>query len=118
MPMADAESLSARNDGSSDLADDDWPARASATIVEYVGTVRDKTTGPALSASRSVVYILAMALIAVVVAILGLVLAVRVLVSATAYVPGVELGETWLAYLILGVLFILGGLVLWRKKEA
>lgn len=116
--MADADSLPTRNDASPELDGDDWPARASATVVQYVGTVRDKTTGPALAASRSVVYVLAMALIAVVVAILGLVLLVRVLVSATAYVPGVEQGETWLAYFILGALFILGGMFLWRKKEA
>ena len=97
---------------------DDWPAKASATIVQYVGTVRDKTTGPALSASRLAVYALAMALIAVIVAILALVLLVRVLVVATGYLPFVEAGETWLAYFILGALFMLPGLYLWRKKEA
>lgn len=115
--MADAEPLPVPTDVSPN-GDDDWPARASATVVQYVGTVRDKTTGPALAASRSVVYALAMALIGIVVAILGLVLLVRVLVSATAYVPSVEEGETWLAYLILGTVFMLGGVLLWRKKEA
>ena len=118
--MADTESAPARSDVPVDSLvsnADDWPARASATVVQYVGTVRDKTTGPALTASRNVVYILAMALIGVVVAILALVLLVRVLVVVTGYVPGVEDGETWLAYLILGALFIIGGAILWRKKE-
>jgi hypothetical protein len=95
----------------------DWPARVTATVVRYVGTVRAKTTGPALAAARWVVYLAAISLIAMVVAILGLVLVVRVLVTATGYVPGVEPGETWLAYLILGGIFMLAGVFLWRKKE-
>ncbi|MEM7338140.1 MAG: hypothetical protein AAF467_05805 [Actinomycetota bacterium] len=99
------------------LSDDDWPARASATIVQYVGTVRDKTTGPALSITRTMVYVLAMALIGVVALILGLILLVRVLVAATAYIPGVENGEPWVAYLIIAVLFWIVGAMLWRMKE-
>lgn len=98
-------------------ASDDWPAKASATIVQYVGTVRDKTTGPALVASRYAVYLLAIALIALVLAVLMLVLLVRLLVTATALFPFVEDGETWLAYYIIGVIFVLAGALLWRKKE-
>lgn len=86
-------------------------------MVQYVGTVRDKTTGPALVASRMLVYVLAMALIAMVLAVLLLVLFVRLLVSLTSLLPFVESGETWLAYYILGGIFILIGAVLWRKKE-
>ncbi|MGI9613486.1 MAG: hypothetical protein ACR2QO_11285 [Acidimicrobiales bacterium] len=97
---------------------DDWPARASATVVQYVGTVRDKTTGPAMVASRSVVYYAAMGLIGVVAAILLLLLSVRILVSVTAYAPFVEAGESWLAFLILGFVFLLAGMIMWRMKEA
>ena len=96
---------------------EDWPAKASATVVQYVGTVRDKTTGPALVASRYAVYFLAMALIGIVLAVLLLVLLVRVLVAATGHLPFVELGETWLADYLLGGLFVVGGTILWRKKE-
>ena len=98
-------------------AADDWPAKASATVVQYVGTVREKTTGPALVASRYAVYAIAMMLIAAVLAVLVLVLLVRLLVSATAQLPFVDDGEAWLAYYILGALFVVGGAVLWRKKE-
>lgn len=115
--MADADSLSTRTEPSPADNGEDWPSKASATIVQYVGTVREKTTGPALTASRNVVYLLAMALIGFVVLILGLVLLVRVLVAATSSVPGVEDGETWLAYFILGAILVLGGALLWRKKE-
>ena len=97
---------------------DDWPSRASATVVHYVGTVRDRTTGPALVASRYAVYVLAMALIGMVLAVLLLLLLVRLLVSATGELPFVDQGETWLAYYILGAIFVLAGAVLWRKKEA
>lgn len=98
-------------------ASDDWPSKASATIVQYVGTVRDKTTGPALVASRYAVYVIAMVLIAMVLAVLILVLVVRLLVTATALLPFVEDGETWMAYYLLGAVFVFGGAILWRKKE-
>lgn len=96
---------------------DDWPAKASATVAQYVGTVRDKTTGPALVASRYAVYAIAMAAIAMVLAVLALVLLVRLLVTATALLPFVDSGETWLAYYIVGAVFVLVGALAWRKKE-
>ncbi len=115
--MADRDHPTPAAEGFLDVGTDDWPAKASATIVQYVGTVRDKTTGPALSASRVLVYALAMGLIGIVLTFLLLILLVRVLVLLTGYVPSVDEGETWLAYFILGTLFMLPGLFLWRKKE-
>lgn len=115
--MADRDHPTPAAENFLDAGTDDWPAKASATIVQYVGTVRDKTTGPALSASRVLVYALAMGLIGIVLTFLLLILLVRVLVLLTGYVPGVDEGETWLAYFILGTLFMLPGLFLWRKKE-
>jgi len=97
--------------------DADWATKASDTVVNYVGVVRDKTTGPALVASRYVVYAIAMALMAFVLLILMAVVLVRLLVTATGYLTFVEAGETWLAYYILGGIFLLAGTVLWRKKE-
>lgn len=97
---------------------EDWPSKASSTVVQYVGVVRDKTTGPALVASRNAVYLLAISLIAIVFLILLLVLLVRLLVSATALLPFVEPGETWLAYFIIGGVFLIGGAWIWRKKES
>ena len=111
------ESLTGLHGVAADGSADDWPARATATAVQYVQTVRDKTTGPALVASRYAVYVLAMALIAFVLVILLMVLAVRLLVSATGMLPFIELGETWLAYYILGAILVLAGAFLWRKKE-
>lgn len=62
---------------------------------------------------------MAVGLIALVVAVLLLVLVVRLMASLTAWLlPFIEDGEIWGSYLLLGLLFLLGGLVLWRKKEA
>ncbi len=101
----------------SDPRSDDWPARAAGAIERYVGSVRDKTTGPVISLSRYVVYLSTMALIGLVAGVLALILLVRLLVALTGYVPGVDDGESWLAYLLLGGIFLLFGLFLWRKKE-
>lgn len=97
--------------------EDDWPAKATATVVHYVGTVRDATTGKALVASRTVVYALAMALIGLVLAVLLLLILIRLLVAVTAYLPFVEAGESWFAYYLLGGIFVIVGAILWRKKE-
>jgi len=116
--MADRDQVSAESEISDQIASfgDDWPAKVTATITQYVGTVRSKTTGPALVASRYVVYGIAMALIACILAVLLLVLAFRVLVIVTGYAPFVGEGEVWLADLILGGVLLLVGLILWRKK--
>jgi len=86
-------------------------------VVQYVGAVRDKTTGPALIASRMAVYFLAIGLVSAVLAVLLLLLLVRVLVNATGALPFVDQNETWLAYLLLGVVFLVLGGLLWRMKE-
>ena len=94
----------------------DWPARTSQTVVQYVGVVRDKTTGPALVASRYAVYFVAIGLLALVIAVLLLILLLRILVLATGALPFVEMNQPWLAYIILGVLCSITGLFLWKKR--
>lgn len=97
---------------------EDWPAKATQTVVGYVDTVRTATTGKALVASRAIVYFLALGLVGFMLFILLLVLLVRLLTSVTALFPFIDSGEVWLAYLILGGLFLLAGMFLWKKKEA
>lgn len=99
--------------------DTDWAGRATATVVGYVDTVRSASTGKALVGSRIAVYGLAMGLIMVVMAILLLVVLVRLVASITAAIPGlgIESGQVWLSYLILGIIFLFGGWLLWRKRE-
>jgi len=96
---------------------DDWPARATTAITQYVDSVRGKTTGPALSASRVVVYGIPIAAIAVIPLALLLIVCYRSLVIVTSYVPWVGEGETWLANFVLGSIFAVASKVLWAKKE-
>jgi len=101
-----------------DSPTDDWPSRLSTTIVDYVEQVRDKTTGPALVASRTAVYMTAIALVAIVLLLLILLGLFRLLVVASGeLLPFVEPGESWLAFYVLGGIFLIAGAFLWRKKD-
>lgn len=99
-----------------DTASDDWSARATSTIVGYVDTIRGATTGKALVASRLAVYGVAAALVGVVMLILLLILMVRFLVVVTGYWEYVGDGGVWLAYWILGALFLAAGAWIWRLR--
>lgn len=90
----------------------DWPAQAADTIVRVVGQVRDKTTGPIQKAARVAVYGLLAALLAVTCLVL---LAIGLVRALDSYIVGE--GNTWLAHLIVGVVFLLPGLVLLRQAR-
>lgn len=89
---------------------DDWPAQATDNVVRLVDTVRSKTTGPAITAGRAVVYGLFAAVLGVAALVLVSVVAIRVV----NLLPG----DVWVAHLIVGALFTLAGLFLWRKGWA
>jgi hypothetical protein len=96
---------------------DEWPAEAADTIVRWVDAVRSKTTGPALTVARAVVYGLLAALLGSAALVVGVVLMVRVL---DAYLPNDWVGEqhVWVVYLGLGLLFSVVGLFLWSRRNA
>jgi hypothetical protein len=96
--------------------DRDWPAQAADTIEQVVGTVREKTTGPAITAARGLVYGLFAGVVGVVVAVLFIVMAVRML---DTYLPDAWFGEEhmWAAYLVLGVVFLLVAAILWPRRK-
>jgi hypothetical protein len=104
---------SLENDTSSS---EDWPAQMADSIVGVVGAVRDKTTGPALTVARAVVYGTFAGVVAVAAVVLFVIAAVRVL---DVYLPAAVFGEdhTWLAHLLLGLLFTIAGIVLWLKRR-
>ena len=97
---------------------DDWPAKVTSTLVGYVDRVRGATTGKALGASRVAVYFLAIGLTAIVALVISLILVVRLAVVVSAYLPFVDDGESWFAYLVLGIAFWAIGGFLWKKKGA
>lgn len=91
----------------------DWPAQAADTIVRVVGQVRDRTTGPAITAARMVVYGLLAGILGLICLVLLVIGLVRVLDN---YVVGE--GNTWLAHFIVGALFTLLGALLWSRRRA
>lgn len=93
----------------------DWPVQATDMIVKVVGQVRDKTTGPALTVARGVVYGLLAALLGGSIAVLLAIAAVRGLDEAIEAI--VDSRETWAAHAIVGLVFTLVGLLLWSKRR-
>ncbi|MDP1819410.1 MAG: hypothetical protein Q8K58_05875 [Acidimicrobiales bacterium] len=95
----------------------DWPAQAADTIERVVGTVRDKTTGPAITVARSIVYGTFALLVGTAVAVLLAVGAVRIL---DVYLPDSVVGEqhTWAAHLLVGAAFSGLGMFLWSRRSA
>ena len=93
----------------------DWPAQAADTIERAVQTVRDKTTGPAITVARWTVAGFFALIMGVTVAILLCILLVRVL---NVYLPDSVFGEThvWAAYLILGLPVFVAGMWLLSKR--
>ena len=100
---------------SSSNADQDWPAKATETIVDQVGRIRDKTTGPALKVARYAVFgafAVSLGTVALIILVIG---AVRVV---DVYLPNSVFGEThtWAAHSIIGAVLLLFGLWLFFRK--
>ena len=94
----------------------DWPAQAADLVVTTVDSVRDKTTGPLQTAARAAVYGVLAGVIGLMVGVLLLVGLIRVVDVVLGLVIS---GPTiWLTYLILGVLFTIVGLLVFRRRRA
>ena len=91
---------------------DDWTVQAADTIERLVGTVRDKTSTPLVTVARALVFGLLAAVMGIAVAVLGAVTLVRVVDVATGE------GNVWIAHLIVGGIFTLGGgFFLWKATS-
>jgi hypothetical protein len=93
----------------------DWAAQAADTIERAVGNVRDRTTGPAITVARAVVYGTFAVLVGVAALVLATIGAVRLIDN---YLPDTVFGEehTWATYLIIGLAFVIAGVVLWARR--
>lgn len=87
----------------------EWPAQAADAVVDTISKVRDKTTKPALTAARALVYGIIVAVVGSVAATLLLILLIR----ALSYLPG----NIWTVYLALSLVFGLTGISLLRKAN-
>ena len=88
----------------------DWTTDAVDTLEQIVGTVRDKTVLPAQRATRAVVYGLLVGFFVFVAVVMLAIALFRVLV--------VLVGDVWLAYLILGGIFVIAGAFVWTLRFA
>jgi uncharacterized protein YacL len=88
----------------------DWTTDAVDALDRAVGLVRDKTVVPAQKASRAVVFGLLVAFFVLVAVFMLAIALFRVLV--------VIVGDVWLAYLILGGIFVLAGAFCWTLRSA
>jgi hypothetical protein len=93
----------------------DWTTDAVDALDQAVGLVRDKTVAPAQRASRALVSGLLVAFFVIVALFMIAIALFRVLV--------VLVDDVWLAYLILGGIYVLAGAFCWplrapRTKDA
>jgi hypothetical protein len=88
----------------------DWPVQAADAVEQFVTTVRDRTVTPARAVAKGVVYGLLTVLLVLPAVILAAIAAFRLL----TYIPG----GVWVAYLILGGIFVIGGGFCWLRRGA
>jgi hypothetical protein len=98
------------------IGSEDWPVQAADAIERAVGAVRDKTTGPAITVARGLVYGLFSLLVGIAVLVMLAISAVRFL---DVYLPDAWVGEqhTWLAHSIIGAVFAGFGWVMWTRRK-
>ncbi|HMC39447.1 MAG TPA: hypothetical protein VKI19_07275 [Acidimicrobiales bacterium] len=93
----------------------DWPADVTARIESVVGSVRDKTTVPAATAARAVVYGLVLGVFA---AALGLLLVIALVRLLDVYLPFHPVGRrVWVVDAAASAIFLAGGAFLWRRRR-
>jgi len=89
----------------------DWGTQLTDSFVGLVDTVKTKTTGPALTVVRALVF----GFLVLVVGIVALILLVAGLVRlVNSYLPG----DVWATYLLIGTVFCVAGLFLWSKRTS
>ncbi|HZQ84251.1 MAG TPA: hypothetical protein VFA83_05415 [Acidimicrobiales bacterium] len=88
----------------------DWSAQAADTIESVVTSIRDKTTVPLTTVARGIVYGIVAGVMGGAALLLLVIALIRVL---DVYIPG----NVWTVYAVIGGLFTVGGLLLWRLRR-
>ena len=97
------------------FTDPNWAADIADTIERVVGTVRDRTTKPLVTASRGLVFGLLAAILGVVALTLLIIAASRGL-QALLDIWFSHAVSVYVSYLIVGGIFCLGGLFVLSKR--
>jgi len=92
-----------------------WPVQATDLIVSTVDTVREKTTGPLQTVARGIVYGVLAVVLGTMVAILLIVSLIRGVDSLVSLF--VDPPNIWITYLIVGVIFLVGGWFVFRRRR-
>jgi hypothetical protein len=90
---------------------DDWPAQATDRIVKTVDAVRAQTTDRAITAARGVVFGLLAAILGITAVVLFTILLIRIVDN---YLPG----PVYWAYLLVGGVFFVAGLIAFSMRTA
>lgn len=85
-------------------------------IVDGVGTVRDKTTKPIVTASRWAVYGTLAGLLGLVILLLFFIAGIRAVTEVLQWLTG-EQDIVWLTYLVLGGMLCVGGAFCWSRRD-
>ena len=88
----------------------DWPKQIADQVEHYVGLVHDKVTVKVVKGIRGVVFGVLGGIVGFSAVILLVILLVRVLTIAF-------FGRVWLAYLLLGAIFLVAGSFCMRKRH-
>ncbi len=89
---------------------DTWPAKAADAVDQGVDLVREKVVRPIILAARSVVFGLLIITLAITVVVFVSVLLVRIFSVYLFH------DQVWASYLGVGVIFVVLGYVLWRRR--
>jgi hypothetical protein len=92
------------------MADADWVVTLTDNIDRIIGSVRDKTTRPAITVVRGIV-------LGVVAAFAGIIALVLLIVGLVRLVNNLVPGPVWIAYLIMGSVLAVAGLILMRLRQ-
>ncbi len=87
-----------------------WADQATDLVVGAVGTLRDKTVGPAMTAARAVVYGFFALLVGLCAFVLATIFVIRIVTVYTG-------GRVWIPQLGLGVFFGIAALALWGRAR-
>ena len=92
-------------------ANGDWVTQVVSLLDRTVGSVRDRTTRPIAGVARAVVW-------GLLAAVLGLVALVLLVIALDRAIVIVLWHRVYLAHLVLGIILVVVGLVLMRKRHA